>query len=154
VYGEDSRRLLPQSGRLLRYREPSGEGIRVDSGVSDGQTIGVHYDALIAKVIAHADSREAARTRMLQALGAFEVLGVRTNLGLLRRLLEEPDVVAGRAGTRFIDEHLAAWIDDAPVGLAQAAAALAAWLAVPHAPFDERAPSPLDPWSNLGQVRW
>src|SRR5205814_4904841 len=58
IYAEDSIRLLPQSGRLLRYREPLGDGIRVDSGVREGQAIGGHYDPMLAKLIAHGANRD------------------------------------------------------------------------------------------------
>src|SRR5207248_436928 len=60
VYAEDSVRLLPQSGRLLRYREAAGDGIRVDTGVREGLTITSHYDPLLAKLIAYGETRRAA----------------------------------------------------------------------------------------------
>jgi len=157
LYAEDSRRLLPQSGRMIRYREPVGDGIRVDSGAAEGQAIGVHYDPLIAKVIAHADSRQGAIDRLRAALTSFEVLGVRTNAGFLRRLLSEPAVTEGRADTRFIDTHLSEWAAPPPQELIRAAAALAARLVAPDATArrtegDE--PAAFDPWSRLGQIRW
>jgi acetyl-CoA/propionyl-CoA carboxylase biotin carboxyl carrier protein len=157
LYAEDSRRLLPQSGRLLRYREPVADGIRVDAGVVEGQTIAVHYDPLIAKVIAHAVTREAALERLANALGAFEVLGVRTNAAFLRHLLLEPDVAAGRADTRFIDDHLARWTSPPAPDMVRAAAALAGRLATPESTVREGGadgPTALDPWSRLGRVRW
>ena len=93
IYAEDaSRGLLPQSGTLLRYREPSGPGIRVDSGVREGQVIGVDYDPMLAKLIVHAETRDAALDRMTQALKSFAILGVRHNLPFLLRLLDLPEV--------------------------------------------------------------
>ena len=66
IYAEDAARgLLPQSGTLLRYAEPQGPGIRVDSGVREGQTIGVDYDPMLAKLIVHAETREAALARLV-----------------------------------------------------------------------------------------
>ncbi|HKW00078.1 MAG TPA: biotin carboxylase N-terminal domain-containing protein, partial [Vicinamibacterales bacterium] len=106
IYAEDSMRLLPQSGRLLRYREPSGPGIRVDSGVREGQGVTVHYDPLLAKLIAHGATREEALARMMEALAQYEILGVRHNLAFLRALLARPEVVGHNVHTRFIEEHL------------------------------------------------
>ncbi|MEO8483740.1 MAG: biotin carboxylase N-terminal domain-containing protein [Acidobacteriota bacterium] len=157
LYAEDSRRLLPQSGRLLRYREPAGAGLRVDSGVREGQTIGVHYDPLIAKLIAHADTREGALDRLREAVASFEVLGVRTNAGFLRHLLSTPEVRADRADTGFIDVHLPEWAAPPPERIVRAAAALAARLSTPDAlrPGDiPDATTAFDPWSRLGVVRW
>jgi len=93
VYAEDaSRGLLPQSGRLLRYVEPSGPGVRVDSGVREGQIIGVDYDPMLAKLIVHAETRDAAIERMAQALRSFAILGVRHNIPFLLKLLALPEV--------------------------------------------------------------
>jgi acetyl-CoA/propionyl-CoA carboxylase biotin carboxyl carrier protein len=157
LYAEDSRRLLPQSGRLIRYREPVADGLRVDSGVAEGQTIGVHYDPLIAKVIAHAPSREQAVERLRDALASFEVLGVRTNAAFLGHLLTSTDVVAGRADTRFIDDHVAEWASPPAPALFRAATALAAHVAQADntpAASDPAHANVFDPWSRLGRVRW
>ena len=104
LYAEDpARDDLPQAGTLLLYREPSMPGIRIDSGVAEGDEITVHYDPLIAKLIAHADTRETARRRAVAALREFPVLGVRTNAPLLAALLEHPRFVAGDTDTRLVD---------------------------------------------------
>ncbi len=67
VYAEDpAHGFLPQAGPLLLYREPSGPGIRVDSGVTEGDSVGVNYDPLLAKLIVYGETREAARTRAVQ----------------------------------------------------------------------------------------
>ena len=99
VYAEDaSRGLLPQSGRLLRYVEPNGPGVRVDSGVREGQLIGVDYDPMLAKLIVYAETRDAALARMAQALRSFAILGVRHNIPFLLRLLALPEVMMRVAG--------------------------------------------------------
>jgi 3-methylcrotonyl-CoA carboxylase alpha subunit len=104
VYAEDpSAGFLPQAGRLLLYREPRMPGVRVDSGVGEGDEIGVHYDPLIAKVIAAAESRELAIARLLAALRDFPVLGVRTNIPFLLRVLDHADFRAARIDTGFLD---------------------------------------------------
>ena len=104
--------FLPQAGPLLLYREPSGPGIRVDAGVVEGDEIGVNYDPLLAKLIAVAETRPAALQRAVAALRAFPILGIRTNIPFLLRVLEHPDVQRGAAHTSFLDEHLAE-LDDA-----------------------------------------
>jgi acetyl/propionyl-CoA carboxylase alpha subunit len=104
VYAEDpSTGFLPQAGRLMLYREPRQPGVRVDSGVGEGDEIGVHYDPLMAKVIASAETREGAIARLTAALRDFPVLGVRTNIPFLLRVLEHADFRAARIDTGFLD---------------------------------------------------
>jgi 3-methylcrotonyl-CoA carboxylase alpha subunit len=104
VYAEDpARNDLPQAGPLLLYREPSMPGIRVDSGVTEGSEVSVHYDPLLAKLIAWGDTRDAARRRTLAALRSYPVLGIRTNIALLIELLEHPRFVSGSIDTGFLD---------------------------------------------------
>jgi acetyl/propionyl-CoA carboxylase alpha subunit len=127
IYAEDpANGFLPQAGPLLLYREPSGPGVRVDSGVAEGDTIGVHYDPLIAKVIVDAETRDRARERAITALRSFPILGIRTNLPFLIAVLEHARFAAGQADTGFIDEHLAELVNpSAPPAEAVAAAAMA-----------------------------
>ncbi len=103
LYAEDPRSFLPQAGRLERLRLP--EGVRVDAGVAEGDEIGTSYDPMIAKVIAHAESREEALARLARALGETEVAGVTTNLPFLRWLVTHPLVRAGRVTTAFLTEN-------------------------------------------------
>jgi acetyl/propionyl-CoA carboxylase alpha subunit len=104
VYAEDPRQnFLPQAGRLLLYREPSMPGIRIDSGVQEGSDVPVHYDALLAKVIATATTRDEAIARLTCALRAFPILGVRTNVSFLLRVLEHPRFRSGEIDTDFLD---------------------------------------------------
>ena len=77
--------------------EPTGEGVRVDSGIAAGSAVGSDYDPMLAKVIAWGDDRAEALHRLDHALAETAVLGVTTNIGFLRRLLADPDVVAGRS---------------------------------------------------------
>jgi acetyl-CoA/propionyl-CoA carboxylase biotin carboxyl carrier protein len=95
INAEDpSRGFLPTPGRIARYREPSGPGVRVDSGVQEGSTIPDLYDPMIAKLIVHGVDREHARNRMLRALDEFEIGGVHSLLGFHRALLRHPCFVA------------------------------------------------------------
>jgi acetyl/propionyl-CoA carboxylase alpha subunit len=117
VYAEDPRRDdLPQAGPLLLYRQPSMPGIRIDAGVTEGDEIPVHYDPMIAKLIATGATRDAARRRAIAALRAYPILGIRTNLPLLVRLLEHPRFITGDIDTGFIDSERGALVDglDAP----------------------------------------
>ncbi len=111
VYAEDpASGFLPQSGPLLRYREPQGPGIRVDAGVREGQSITVHYDPMIAKVIAYGENRTAAFARATRALEGFDILGLQHNIGFLAALLRDPRVLACETHTRFIEEHIESFV--------------------------------------------
>src|SRR5688572_4947352 len=109
IYAEDpAHGDLPQAGPLLLYRAPAMPGIRVDSGFGEGDSVGVHYDPLLAKLIASGETREAARRRALAALRAFPILGIRTNIALLIELLEHPRFISGDLDTQFLDSAGAA----------------------------------------------
>jgi len=88
--------FLPTPGTITRYREPSGPGVRVDSGVMAGSQISPLYDPMIAKLVVHGVDREHARRRMLRALDEYEIGGVTTLLGFHRALFEHPCFVAGQ----------------------------------------------------------
>ena len=93
IYAEDpSAGFLPSTGRLIGYRPPGGPGVRVDSGVEEGATIGVHYDPMIAKLIVRAADRQQGLDRMAGALREFLVLGVRTSIPLHQWLVAHPMV--------------------------------------------------------------
>jgi acetyl-CoA/propionyl-CoA carboxylase biotin carboxyl carrier protein len=87
--------FLPAPGRITLYREPGGPGVRVDSGVEEGDEISPLYDPLVAKLVVHGSDREQARRRMLRALDEFAIGGVTTLLGFHRALLSEPCFAAG-----------------------------------------------------------
>jgi acetyl/propionyl-CoA carboxylase alpha subunit len=107
--------FIPDAGRLLRFQEPTGPGIRVDAGVATGDTVSTHYDALLAKIVAHADTRDAALARARAALGRLVVLGVRTNARLLSRILSHPRMRAGHVDTAFLESEIDALLAD-PAG--------------------------------------
>ncbi|PLW68034.1 acetyl/propionyl-CoA carboxylase subunit alpha, partial [Streptomyces sp. DJ] len=89
--------FLPSGGSVLLLREPDGEGVRTDSGLAQGTEVGSLYDPMLSKVIAHGPDRATALRRLRAALAGTVTLGVPTNAGFLRRLLADPDVVAGAA---------------------------------------------------------
>jgi acetyl-CoA/propionyl-CoA carboxylase biotin carboxyl carrier protein len=129
LYAEDPRSFLPQAGTLERLRLP--EGIRVDSGVREGDEIGTAYDPMIAKLIATGDTRGEALDRLAAALRETEVAGVTTNLPFLRWLVSHPLVRAGRATTAFLTEN-------PPLSEPPATAPAAAW----SEPWRMNLPSP------------
>jgi acetyl-CoA/propionyl-CoA carboxylase biotin carboxyl carrier protein len=96
INAEDpSNGFLPSPGRITSYREPSGPGVRVDSGVAAGSEISGLYDPMIAKLIVHDTNRETARRRMLRALAEFEIGGVKSLLGFHQALLTHPCFIEG-----------------------------------------------------------
>jgi 3-methylcrotonyl-CoA carboxylase alpha subunit len=106
LYAEDpAAGFVPATGRLARLRLPVWPGVRVDAGVREGDEVGLRYDPLLAKVIAHAEDRDACIERMAAALAKTTVLGVQTNLGFLRWLLDQPGFRAGAAGIDFVERE-------------------------------------------------
>jgi propionyl-CoA carboxylase alpha chain len=106
VYAEDpSRGFLPSTGRLVSYVEPSGAGIRVDSGVVEGGEVSLHYDPMIAKLCAHGTDRIAATDRLVEALDNFVIEGPAHNLSFLNAVLSHPRFVEGNLTTNFIAEE-------------------------------------------------
>lgn len=104
IYAEDpANGFLPSTGKLLQYIEPRGPGIRVDSGYAAGNDVTHFYDPLLAKLIVHAENREAAIQRMQAALRDFVVHGVVTNIDFLQALLASPDFANGRVTTRWVE---------------------------------------------------
>ena len=106
VYAEDPfRNFRPSIGRLSGYREPQGEGVRVDSGVYEGGEVSMHYDPMISKLITYGDNREAAIDLMVDALDAYYIRGVNHNISFLNALMVHPRFVAGELTTNFIAEE-------------------------------------------------
>jgi acetyl/propionyl-CoA carboxylase alpha subunit len=103
LYAEDPRTFLPQAGRIERLRLPTS--IRVDAGVEEGDEVGLAYDPMIAKLIAHGPTRDEALLRLRDALAETEVVGLTTNLPFLRWLVAHPAVRAGRTTTAFLSEY-------------------------------------------------
>ncbi|WP_031073086.1 acetyl/propionyl/methylcrotonyl-CoA carboxylase subunit alpha [Streptomyces sp. NRRL S-118] len=123
LYAEDpARDWSPQTGVLHALELPAG--LRVDAGYAAGDTIGVHYDAMLAKVIAHAPTRDEAVRKLAHALARARVHGPVTNRELLVRSLRHPDFTAGRLDTGFYERNLDGLTAPAP-GEAEAAVAAA-----------------------------
>ena len=157
VYAEDpSKNDLPQAGPLLLYREPSMPGVRIDSGVAEGGDIGVHYDPLVAKLIADGETREIARRRAIEALRSYPILGIRTNVAFLIELLEHPRFIAGDIDTHFLDvegARIRARSAMEPSEEVLEVARAAARLRSPSASYGEASSGQADPWDTLRGYR-
>jgi len=130
IYAEDPEKgFLPASGTIRAWREPVGEGIRIDAGFRAGDDITPYYDALLAKLIAWGADRPQALRRIGEALDAFEIGGVTTNLAFLKALLTHPQVIRDDIDTGFIERELSTLTRSAPaLAVLDVAAACAAVL--------------------------
>lgn len=110
IYAEDpSNNFLPAIGRIHRIVEPIGAGIRVDSGITSGMDVTIHYDPMIAKLIVYAETRDAAIRKMDWALSQYVIVGSTTNLQFLRDIVQHPVYELGEATTAFVDEFMSDW---------------------------------------------
>jgi acetyl-CoA carboxylase biotin carboxylase subunit len=106
IIAEDpERNFMPAPGTIRALRAPGGPGVRFDSGVYGGFTVPVHYDPLLAKLIAWAATREEAAARMARALHELRVDGVKTSISFHRRVMGHPAFLAGDLHTGFLEEH-------------------------------------------------
>lgn len=106
VYAEDpSNNFLPDTGKLVEYILPQGNGVRVDDGFERGMEIPVFYDPMIAKLIVHAESRELAIDKMLKAIGDYHIGGIQTTLGFCRFAVDHVDFRDGSFTTKFVEKN-------------------------------------------------
>ena len=107
LYAEDpDNNFFPSPGKILSCHVPSGPGIRLDDGVYEGWTVPNDYDPLLSKLIAWGNSREETIARLRRALEEYTLTGIKTNAGLFRRILAEPDFLRGEIHTKWLDELL------------------------------------------------
>jgi acetyl-CoA carboxylase biotin carboxylase subunit len=110
IYAEDALNgFLPSPGKILFMREPTGPGVRHDCGIYSGWQVPTHYDPILSKVIAWGEDREVARTRLVNALSEYTVLGIRTTIGFSRALLMHSAFVHGDTHTDFIEKNMRDW---------------------------------------------
>lgn len=156
VYAEDpARNFLPSTGILHVVREPAGPGVRVDSGVRQGDRVGSDYDPMLAKVVAWAPTRTEALHRLARALADTAILGVAHNIGFLGALLAHPEVRAGRLDTGLVERDVDDLVRDSgetPTEVYVAAAMERLLAAEPAGPV-------IDPWDlpggwRLGEPAW
>lgn len=126
ICAEDpARGFLPSGGTVIRLHEPQGDGVRTDSGLSEGTEVGSLYDPMLSKVIAYGPDRATALRKLRAALADTVTLGVPTNAGFLRRLLAHPAVVAGELDTGLVEREADSLIpDEVPEEVYEAAAAV------------------------------
>jgi len=107
IYAEDGdNNFLPSSGKILFYREPTGPGIRVDSGVLNDSEISTNYDPIMAKLIVHAPDRTTAISKMIDALNNYKIIGVKTPRHVMADILKHSEFVQGKTHTSFIEKNL------------------------------------------------
>ena len=142
---------LPAGGRLLAFAPPGGPGTRNDVGVESGDEVSVHYDPMIAKLVVFAPNREMAVRRLRRALEDYTILGIPTNLPLLKRIAEHPAFAAGETATDFLEKHQLA---EPPVEIPVPGEAIL--LAAAGELISGRTtaePFAAGPWRHLGSVR-
>ena len=107
IYAEDPQNnFLPSIGRIEKVDFPSGEGVRVDTGVLSGSEISIYYDPMIAKLITHDATRESCIDKMQHALGDFVLFGLTTNIPYLREIIDHPEYRRGNITTHFIEKNM------------------------------------------------
>jgi acetyl-CoA carboxylase biotin carboxylase subunit len=151
VYAEDPERgFLPSPGRILGLRAPGGPGIRDDSGVYAGFEVGVHYDPLLSKLVAHGEDRAQAVARLQRAVAEYLVVGVRTTLPLFARILRDPAFLAGDFDTSFLERLAPPAEDPAAQEVAAVAAAIAAFRETNLGPAGAATGDGPSPWWRAG----
>ena len=152
IYAEDpAQGFLPQIGRVLKLRHPERPNVRVDSGLREGMEVSVHYDPLLAKVVAWAEDRGSATRRLQEALADFVLLGVGNNIDFLQDALSLPAWNSGDLHNGFVEEHLSGWKGvGEPPAEAAALAGRAIFATQSAAATGGSAAVETSPWSALG----
>jgi len=114
LYAENpAKKFFPSPGSLERFQLPEeSEGLRIDTGFVEGDTVTSFYDPMIAKIITAGIDREAAVAAMAAALDQVDISGIVTNLAFLKRIIGHPEFIAAKVDTRFIDRHGPALMED------------------------------------------
>ncbi len=159
IYAEDPYRdFVPSTGTLVRWRPPSGPGLRLDSGVAQGQEVSIYYDPMLAKLVAWGPTRDASLRRMEVALSQFLALGVVTNIPLLRAVMGHSQFQRGEYDTGFLEWNPAVTRPATSDESRAMARALAAWAS--HQTVAPSAPAAAgdnvvraNPWQSAGEQR-
>lgn len=155
IYAEDPRdNFLPSTGTLTKHRIPSGSGVRVDSGVEEGQEITINYDPMISKLCTYGIDREHAIKRMLRALDEYEIAGCRTTIPFCKYVLTHESFVSGNYDTHFVPDHFSAEKLDAENTIDDKVQALAASLLKNKDGGEEEAENLRQPSSDGIYSKW
>ncbi len=154
IYAEDaSNNFMPSIGKILLYREPTGPGVRVDSGVRQGSEVGIDYDPIMAKLVVWGEDRETACARMIKALKEYKILGLRHSVKYLSDIIAHPKFVSGETYTDFIERNFSDW-DDGASELLETAVGAAAIAGANYRPAGNQSgagdASVFDPWRETG----
>jgi acetyl-CoA carboxylase biotin carboxylase subunit len=151
VYAEDPEQgFLPSPGRIVALRAPGGPGIRLDSGIEAGQEVTVHYDPLLAKLVAHGEDRSQAIARMARAVAEYRIVGVRTTLPLFAQVLRDQAFRAGDFDTSFLERLPPRQPAPEDVEVAAVAAAVKAFRERGHVAEGRTTPDPPSAWWRAG----
>ena len=159
IYAEDPYNdFVPSVGTLVRWLPPSGPGLRLDSGATQGQSISTYYDPMLAKLIAWGPNRSSSLHRMDLALSEFPVLGVVTNISFLRQVIRHPRFLEGEYDTGFLNSDMGVGqpeFSQETLNLAQALAAWAADAVSPQRPQIQEGQAAYEnnPWLSAGKLR-
>ncbi len=156
IYAEDGENnFMPSIGQILHYSEPSGPGVRVDSGVQKGTDVTIDYDPIMAKLVVHAPSREIAISKMIQALHQFKILGVKTSKKFMVDILLHDKFISGETYTDFIEKYMSDRKDlaDEYKELAVALAAVSASSGTASNSSTQTSDKIATPWQLLGAIQ-
>ena len=155
LYAEDpARGFLPSIGRLTHLQlGHKGSDIRIDAGVDQGDAVTIHYDPMIAKIIAYGPTRLDAAAKLAAALAATSVIGVETNARFLERLVRHPEFLDGRVETGFIDRYSASLVPDRSAAPSDTVLCLAALALIRHREQLSATHDPQSPWAVLDHFR-
>jgi len=152
VYAEDPQRnFFPQTGRIVRYIEPEGLGLRIDSGIREGDEISIFYDPMVSKLIAWGATREEACQKLSNALEEYCVHGVKTNMAFLKAIIGEPHFIKGDIATDYLEKHFKEFSE--PDELVDWALALTAMAGTGMSQKQSTVARVVDPWERLSSWR-
>ncbi|MDX2286412.1 MAG: acetyl-CoA carboxylase biotin carboxylase subunit [Bacteroidia bacterium] len=152
VYAEDpTNNFLPDIGKLHVYKRPQGAGIRVDDGFEEGMDIPIYYDPMIAKLIVHAKTREAAMDKMIRTIDDYEIVGVQTTLDFCRFVMGHEAFRSGMFDTHFVNKYFTPAVLERP--LEDAEAEIAALVARAVIEGSSKAEGPAHPYTPLSTWR-
>ncbi len=155
IYAEDARNhFFPSTGKLLAVQEPTGPGIRCDSGIYSGLEITHHYDPILSKLIVWGENRPESLAKMKTALENYVILGVQTPLRFLQELMSHPEFINGNLHTGFLEQHFKDWqpvSEDDSLKMALLTAAAAANKKRRPAVSASKSEAVSTPWQSLGE---